>query len=297
MDLHRNTMIASSLLGLLTIGCNAGEGTLALVATGEDAAIGGFPVMDEGETIEFADGWTLEFDKYLVSFGRLSLASASGEVGLESDAIYVVDLHRGTADVDLFGDLAAQRWDQLGFEIVAPGADAIAVGDVADADVQAMREGGFNYWVVGRASKAGVELSFSWQLANPTRNSQCTNGIDGTQGVVVRNSGTSTAQITFHLEHMFWDSLGTDDAELHFDPIAAMADAQGNIDFDALADQNLNDLRDAEGNPLVDAEGNPIVYDPASVPLAADNLREFILGAVSTQGHLNGGGLCTIKRL
>ena len=115
--------------------------------------------------------------------------------------------------------------------------------------------------------------------------------------MVVRNSGTSTAQITFHLEHMFWDSLGTDSAELHFDPIAAMADAQGNIDFDALAGQNLTDLRDAEGNPLVDAEGKPVVYDPASVPLAADNLREFILAAVATQAHFNGSGLCTISRL
>ncbi|MFV8753327.1 hypothetical protein ACNOYE_22490 [Nannocystaceae bacterium ST9] len=290
-------LVSMPLVAALAVGCGGSEGTLALVATGEDAAVGGFPVVDEGETIAFADGWTLEFDKYLVSFGRLRLASASGEVGLDSDAVYVVDLHRGAAQVDLFAGVAAQRWDAFGFEVVAPPADAIVLDDVDEADVQRMRDNDYNYWIEGRASKDGVELSFAWGLANPTRNSDCTNGIDDTQGVVIRNSGTSNAEITFHLEHMFWNSLGTDAAELHFDPIAAMADADGRIEFDALADQNLADLRDADGNPLVDGEGNPIVYDPASVPLAADNLREFVLAAVSTQAHLDGGGLCTIDRI
>jgi hypothetical protein len=285
----RSIALTASLFSLVS--CTGGAGTLSLVATGEDAAVDGFPAA------ELADGWTIEFDQYLVSFGRLTLASSTGEVGLASEDVYVVDLHQGVPELDRFEGLAAQRWDQFDFEIVPPSDDAVVIGEIPDADVQRMRDEGYDYWIVGRASKGDVALNFAWGLATSTRNSDCTNGIDETQGVVVRNSGTSVAEITFHLEHMFWNSLGTDEAELHFDPIAAMADAEGNIDFDALADQNLADLRDAEGNPLVDAQGNPVVYDPASVPLAADNLREFILAAVSTQAHLNGGGLCTIDRL
>jgi hypothetical protein len=280
-----------SLAPMAMSGCTGGEGALSLVATGEEAAVDGFAAT------QFADGWTIEFDRYLVSFGRLTLADATGESGLESDEVYVVDLHAGPIELDRFDGLVAQRWDRFGFEVVPPSADATVIGDVDDADVQRMRDEGYAYWIVGRASKGDVELTFSWGLASPTRNADCTNGIDDTQGVVIRNSGTTTAEITFHLEHLFWTSLGTDEAELRFDAIAAMADAEGNIDFAALADQNLSDLRDAEGNPLVDGEGSPVVYDPASVPLPADDLREFILAAVATQAHLNGNGLCTIDRL
>ncbi len=290
----RSLLLASIPTAALLLGaggCTEGEGALSLVVNGEETATEGIP----NDEVAFADGWTVEFDKYIVSFGNLTLRGAEG--GLEADMVYVADLHRGAPEVELFEALAAQRWDSFNFEIVPPTDEVINANGVDEADIQLMRDMGYNYWIEGRAQKGDVELHFAWGLQNPTYNRDCTNGIDDTQGVVIRNSGTSTAEITIHTEHMFWTTLGIHESELRFDAIAAMADAEGEIPFDALEGQLLANLQDAEGNPLMDGSGNPVVYDPASVALPADNLKEFILAATATQAHLNGAGLCTVERM
>ena len=49
----------------------------------------------QGVEIQFGDGWSIAFRKYLVSFGDIEVAGLDGEVGSASGARYVADLHAG----------------------------------------------------------------------------------------------------------------------------------------------------------------------------------------------------------
>lgn len=290
-------------LSWLTSGCggddesDSGQGGLVLTVSGEDAAKDGFPVEDDGEVIAFADDWRLSFDKYIVSLGSLSLLSEDGDRGYETSTTYVADLTLGDPDIVEIDGLAARRWSNLSFRVVAAKADAVRLNDVSDADLERMVQGGLTYWIEGTATKGDDSYRLQLALANPTTNARCTNGLDSTDGVVVKNNSTTEAELTVHIEHLFWDTLGAEQTVLRFDPFAAAADSTGLITLEGLSNQRLSDLRGPGGGPLLDGDGAPIIYDPASTPLPDQSLAEFVLAATSTQIHLNGIGLCTVTRL
>lgn len=276
---------------------DAGRGAVAIRVSGEGAAKTGYPYVKNGAEIRFADGWTVRFSKYLVSVGELRLASADDVDAFASTDVFVTDLHLDDPTILLQDGLEARRWERFGFRVVPPPPTAKTVGQVAAEDLVRMQQGGFNYWLEGTAEKDGRSVSFAWGLGNPTRATNCTNGLDNTEGVVVRSNATADVEITFHLDHLFWDTLGTEVANLRFEAIAAVADGDSRVTFDALATQPLADLRAADGGPLVDEDGQRILYNPGSVPLPEQNLQAFMLATSAGQAHLNGLGLCTISRL
>ncbi len=301
MQRRCNQGIARGLIvaGVFVAACgtgDAGDGAVSIRVSGEGAAKEGYPFVKRGVEIAFADGWSLRFTKYLVSVGDLRLASAEDEVAFEDRSVYVTDLHLGDPVVATIPGVAARRWERFSFRVVPPPAGAVKVGAVADADVARMQAGGFNYWVEGTATKAGRTVSFAWGLANPTRATNCTSGVDDTDGVVVRTNSTATAEITFHLDHLFWDTLGSERATLRFDAIAGASDDDV-VTWDELATQRLASLRGPGGAPLLDGAGQRVVYDPGSVPLAAQTLQAFMLATSAGQAHLDGLGLCTVSRL
>jgi len=284
-------MVAMGLAGL-TACSDVAPGKLTVSVSGEDVAKEGLPLTEGDETIALADGWSVTFSKFLVSVGRLSVSGVDGEVAAADSKLYVADLHAGDPELLTIDPIAARRWDRFNFFIVPPSADAVALEGVQAADVERMRAGGFNYWIEGQATKGDRTVTFAWGLTNPTSNADCTNGDDDKQGVVVPTGATASAQLTIHVEHLFWTSLGAEGAELRFEPIAAKAGTDGVIPFDALATQPLAQPRDAAGNAINDEAGQPLVYNPGTA--AATNLKEFILAGMSGAGHLNGEGLCTV---
>lgn len=286
-------------LAMAAVGCSdaddgaSGAGALRVRASGEAAAVDGFPFTEDGETVALADGWSVQFSKVLVAFGNLSVKGKDGASGVTSTDTYVVDLHQQEMnDVVLLEELPARRWDAFSFEIVPPTAATRVVGGVAAADVSAMVAGGYNYWLEGTASLGAREVSFRWGLRNPTRNADCTNGEDDTAGIVVPNNSEAEAILTFHLDHLMWTSLGTEEAELRFEAIAAadaLGDGDGVVTWEELALQQLADLKDGAGAPL------GVVYNPGSVSPTPTNLQEFLLKSSASMGHLNGEGLCTVS--
>lgn len=299
------TRLTSALLLLVSVACGpaGGSGSVVVSITGEDAVREGLGEHDDGHGDDhdhpaFVDGWHVHFDKYVVSFGRLSLRGTDGSEAFASDALFVADLHKGDVEVARLDALPAQRWDDFSFELAPPGDGVTNLNGVAQDDIDRLAEAGANYLVAGTAHRGDEEVSFEWLLKIPTRNAACTNGDDGKQGLVVTNGGTTRATITLHVEHLFWDTLGSESTpNMRFDAIAAMADADGFVDFDALASQPLAQPLDAEGQPLKDLDGSPVIYDPGSVTLPAPGLQGLILASAATQAHLNGEGLCTISSL
>lgn len=286
---------ALALLSLLCVACGsdddagaAGKGSLTVLVTGEAGAEEGFPFTEDGETVAFEDGTTLRFSKFLASVGNVSVASADGTEAARSTRVHVVDLHLGHARLEEFTGLGARRWDRFGYEILPPPPDAVLGEGVSAVDAEAMRTGGFNYWVEGTATLTdGAVFTFAWGLRNPTRNQDCTSGIDETQGVVVRNNSTAEAEITLHVDHLFWDSLGTEGASLRFEGHAAAGGDDGVITWAELEAVPIASVRDRQGNLLQ--------YDTGSVSLSSPTLAGFLLASSSSMGHLDGEGLCMVR--
>lgn len=291
---------------LLLVGCgedDSGDGSLALRISGEGPAKEGYPFVKDGVELAFAEGWTVTFDHVVASVGDLQVATTDGDVAHESPARYLAELTTGDPTVLTLDALTARRWDRLSMAVLPADDTSVNVNGVDAAIVDRMTSEGLTYYYRGQASRDGMTYDFEFGLRNPTRNTDCTNGEDSTQGVVVRNGSLTETEITIHLDHMFWDTLGSQQLVLRFDAIAAAdlpevgGDGDGLITFDELENQRLSDLRGLDGEPLVDAEGMPLTYNPASTPLSEPTLRGFILASTATQLHINGLGFCTIEAL
>ncbi|EYF01663.1 hypothetical protein [Chondromyces apiculatus] len=295
-------------VGMLLLACGAaacggeedgGTGSLRVRVSGEGAARDGYPYVEQGVEIRFGDGWSIAFRKYLVSFGDIEVAGLDGEVGSASGARYVADLHTGDPTAEEIEGLAARRWDSVSFSVVEAGEESVALEGVSGEDLSLMKAGGFTFYIDGEATHAERgRFDFTWGIVNPTRNRNCTNGLDGTDGVIVRPSATTEAELTFHVDHLFWDTLGAEQSQLRFDPMwGANKDGDTTITFQELAGQRLADLTDPEGEPLRDEAGQALVYNPGSIPLPDKNLQEFVRVSAASQAHLNGLGLCSVQAL
>jgi hypothetical protein len=270
-----------------------GDGTLSIRISGEEAAQGGYPVGQGEDQIAFADGWTLEFRKVIVSLTHFSLATEDGEqASLELDPV-VVDLHQGTPELWRFEGIAAQRWEAVGYQYSKPSGDVRVVNDVSDQDLELMRDQGYSLLIEASAhsDQRDVELHWGFPLAIAVQH--CQNGLDGTDGIVVRDNAVTSAEVTVHLDHLFFDSYATEEPKLRFDPLAAMTAEGRPLLLGALAGQdNLSDLKSLTGEPL------GLAYDPGSAfhPVPT-NLAEYVTAAAETTGHWNGEGHCEYQRL
>ena len=129
------------------------------------------------------------------------------------------------------------------------------------------------------------------------------------RGIQVKPSGNTVAQITLHVDHLFWDKLTIEGTPLRFDPVAAWATAANSnaatpLDLSSL-DKPLSTTF-ADGTPLPDRapyQNVPGGYtsdqsNPAQVVLETSgvstvkNLADFLAFSNQSEMHLNADGLC-----
>jgi hypothetical protein len=283
--------------GSLAAGCdsssNASTGEVRVDLSGEEASVQGYPVGSGEDEIAFVDGFTLQFSKVLVSLERFDLAGADGsEANLDADSV-VADLHLGEPEAWVFEGVPSRRWEDVSYVLAPATESSRPVNDVTSEDLQAMIDGGYALWIAGNATDGLETYAFDLRFEGLRVLSEaCFNGLDETDGLVVPRNAVVQAQVTVHLDHLFFDTFATDEALLRFEPWAAAAGEDGIVTLDDLETQPLADLRDRNGDPLVDGEGSPIVYDPGPLSLSANNLREYVVAAATTTGHFNGEGHC-----
>lgn len=289
----KRTRTHGVILSLLALaGCDdnaasSGTGKVRVAVSGEQASRDGYPVGSGEDEIAFADGWTLEMRKVLVSLTDFELRGAAGGNARVEAGPVVADLHLDEPELWSFEDVPARRWDRVGYRYAPPTADSEAVNDVSAADIERMIDGGYSLLLEAVAMKDGQEVEIEYGFAMEVAHTHCVNGADGTDGLVVPTNATIDAQITVHLDHLFFDSYATDEADLRFDPMAAMA-MDGKVTLEDLAVQdNLSDLVAADGEPL------DLAYDPGSAfDPVPDDLRAYVTAAATTTGHFNGEGHC-----
>jgi hypothetical protein len=139
------------------------------------------------------------------------------------------------------------------------------------------------------------------------------------RGIAFDPNAAVIAQVTFHAEHPFWDSV-LHDSPAHFDQYAARVVGQDSgiptVTLEHTKGVDFTAYRDGQNNPIqwrycteppIDVHPKftgPMSFDRQSVPLATNNdprtgLRDYYDFAQylqSTEGHLNADGLCFVRR-
>jgi hypothetical protein len=169
-----------------------------------------------------------------------------------------------------------------------------------------------------RAFPSTVYWSFGWDDHSSAIN--CNNPDFGLpeddpqgRGVLVSPTGAAVAQMTFHVDHMFWDRTLIHGTPLRFDAVAAWATS---ANASASTPLELNMLGKplaatfADGTPLPDRapqQSAAACLDPADQPIpgqvnypltngvpssAVSNLADYMAFNTQSQAHLNADGLC-----
>ena len=177
------------------------------------------------------------------------------------------------------------------------------------------------------AFPATVTFTMGWNDATSLTN--CVNADLGPEddlanrGVVIFPDQAAIAQITMHVDHVFWDKLKQEGAALRFDPIATFAPADTSTTPFSLNSFHAQHLLAtfADGSPLPDrapyqpnpspnagantpddVQPNPLQItfnlDGVTAPDGSafpDDLVQFMAFSAQSQMHLNAQGLCYIK--
>lgn len=271
-------MSARSLLAtaaLLAACSEVGEGQVTFQAWGEEAPVEGFSSSD------LADGWAVTFDRWLTAFGEPTLVSADdGSDIARDDRVWVADWTRTVSPVDLTELTAPARRHDVAFSVMVPPADAVALEGVSEDDVALLRDNGWTHWIEGSATDGTDTYTFGWELQRQVRLVRCESGRDGNPGVAVPAEGNLNAVLTLHADHLLWDQLGTEEADMRFGPLT-QADANGDqhLSMDELAALNVSDIG----------------YETAGIDIE-DSIQAFIEFSVAIGMHLDGDGLCVVTR-
>jgi hypothetical protein len=284
--------LGSSILGwtLCLLGCEkageAGQGRMRILLSAESSISEG---LSQGPGVEDTRDYGVRFTKFLATVGPVSLARSHGKLTAALSETFVVDMTQlGEDGVELgvIDDLESGEWDKFGFETPLADVDAQRFAGVSESDYDEMVRAGYTYWIEGsveRVEAEGGPVSFAIKAAVPTSFHDC--AYDGEPGVSVQASGTATATITLHGDHMFFNSFPSG-TEANIQRMAgyivdADADRDGHVDDEELAQRDATDA-------FTRARG----YSLDGAPILIDNALDFVRAQLATQGHYQGEGEC-----
>jgi hypothetical protein len=228
----------------------------------------------------------------------------------------------------------------LGFDLIVPAGQVQNVNlDAAGLTaLQAMNAKGFTVWYQGTATWKGAAgtpacrqtvspydfgryaqvVHFTIGFKAPVTFENCVNpelSPDNSRGLQTQPGAQTTAQLTFHLDHPFWEAL-EEDSPLRFDALAGRTSvaadagvALAELSQSALEGLDVFALTDAQGalipwrtcGPLLTPERNAgtVSIDPKNVPVnpaggtqGLKDVLDAMTWNLSSFGHLNNDGLC-----
>jgi hypothetical protein len=304
-----STLIRSLALAMaaLLAGCSdegaAGTGRVQVFVVPEETIPEGLTPGDGDESI--TDGWTVTYDKFVVTFGNFR-ASRSAEPGvtLTEPKVTVLDLTKVPANGVIlaeFADVAAVRWDRVGFDLPNATASAVKEASVEAEDYQRMLKEGLSLFVRGRIEKADGQscdpkdptmcvdakaIDFEFALAAGTSFDDCAPA-DGDAGFAVPTGGTAQVEPTIHGDHWFFNNV-TQGAEITERRAQWLADADrdgdGKVDLIELSTIKASDLFRA---PTYNLSGGIIPIETAA---------DWVEAQARTLGDFQGDGECPTRK-
>lgn len=214
------------------------DGNVNVTAYGEKFVEDGIPAADVG------DGWDIKFTSFIVTFQDVKVGNKTFD---------------GPKAVEL-----AKKSDGKGFPVAR-------LDDVDGGEHKHPKFMISGMTVQGSASKNDVTKTFDWAFTDKVKYSDC----DAT--VNVKADDSASLQLTIHADHLFGDSLVSNDPELLFGPLAAAdADDDGVITSAELKDAGIG------------------AYDTGNKDI--DNLWDFLRAQAEQVGHVNGEGHCKSEK-
>lgn len=217
------------------------EGTLNLVANGEDFVRQGFVTKD---------GWTMSFDRLDVNLGEVTAYQMDGAFeptetdtleGLEYqqrvslvDTPQVIDLAQGEADAAPIlvtnAEVTPGFYNAVAWQVDTAGADSPLAGKTMVMQ--------------GTATKDNRVVNFDISLNRPIQY-LCGEYVGDDRKGIVQGGETGEVETTFHFDHIFGDGeASADDAinvdALGFEPLAQLASANDLTIDDATLSQQLS---------------------------------------------------------
>lgn len=223
----------------------------------------------------FSDGWSVRYEKFLVSVGGVAVAEKGADSELSVAEFQVFDLSRASdgAGQAVGSDLVSLgRYDATSF-VIAADARATA-GNATAADLKLMLDGKFSVYVAGTASKGGDRKQFTWGFATYTDYSACESLAE------VKGGAPAVVQLTIHGDHLLYDDLFSETPNVTFELIAA-----GDVDNDG--EVTRAELEEVDLRPLAN-------YQVGSTDIV--DLWHFIEHLTTTIGHIDGEGHCMATR-
>ena len=222
------------LVGALLCCACTGEGQVEVRAWGEAFIEVGIPAA------EMTDGWAITFERFDVELSDVSIAGSTLD---DPEPLDLTEPSDGRGQVVGRATVPAGDYDDASFELVRLEID-------------------------GRAEKDGMQKTFAWAFDTAVAYKSC-----DTQTEIVRD-GVGELQITVHADHLFFDSLVSEDPGRRFDAIAA-------ADTDGDGEVTMAELAATDIGP----------YDPGNLPI--DDLWSFLAANAQTLGHIDGEGHCS----
>ncbi len=305
------------LLGNLACGddVDSARGSLNVLLEAEDAVIDGLLPGDGTEDVR--DGWSVTFDKYIVTIGEIGVQlSSDRHVAVAASELFTVDMTRVPAaglrlwEID---ELRAGRWE---FNYALGSADrATRHRSVGSSDFDDMVDSGWTYYVEGTLTKQQGESCPPARLATPgdkqpNGNTSGENDcyaterisfvfgaqtevsfgpceIDGIPGFSVPAGGAQTVAATIHGDHLFFNGF----PEGSEGGVDRRAQWLADCDLDLDGNVTLSELESIAPAQLPALES----YQLGGAPLEPVNMYAYVRAQLLTQGHFQGEGECAMQ--
>jgi hypothetical protein len=249
--------------------------------------------LDVGPGAADSQDYAVRYTKYLVAIGHVRLARSQGGDAFEDDQVYLADLTTvGSegAELVLFEDVPSGQWDEFSYETPAASEGALRVGNVSQADADAMVENGWTYWIEGvveRPDTQGGPVAFVIQTDVETLYTDCQ--VNNEPGLGVAEGRTSTAQITLHGDHLWFRAFpsaseGTIERRTAW-IVAADTDGDGTVSTEDLATLDATEV-------FTSALGYDLGGGNFEGEFVIETALDFARAQLATQGHFRGEGEC-----
>lgn len=235
---------------------------------------------------EFVDGYDVVIEHWITVFTDVHL----GEGG-DRAAVYAADWTQLDAPLELETLALGEGTHELGLSTVPAADGAVMLTEIDEEIWDEMKLRGYTHYIVGSAEDG--EYTFEFPMVNAGYHAACVNGETDAIGLTITQEEVDEqtargAQIDFHLDHLFFDQLDTEAAEMRFEVFAIWADpATGVIDWDDMSQVNAGALADRDGRPIEDEDERQLSYSSAGI-----NMQDYLRYSVQSMVHMNGQGRC-----
>jgi hypothetical protein len=287
---------------LLLVSCGSGTGAVQIFVTPEGTISDGLAA-GPGED-EINDGWTVTYDKFLVSIGDVAARTNDGFVLSDDGRVYLSDLKALGSDGAIFAtwkDALAERYQQFSYSFRAA-ASPERTDSISDADYDLMIQEKYTLYVTGTIAKATGEscppggvcrpaprIGFALGYKGETLFGACAAEEGGPSGFAVTDRGTVAVKPTIHGDHWFFTS------DPHATTPKRLAQWLANADRDG---DDLVTTSELIASTNVAALFPPADYNLSGLPVTPIQNAFHYFGAMArTIGHFNGDGHCEDVRI